>query len=96
MLKYINKSDVKDNIRVYNFNKLLEFEKEKTSKLITNDKEKDLFNRIINLDNITDSFDITLDVLALEDNKFKKSALLLIKCMVYDIEDKHYYHYLYF
>lgn len=89
-LKYVNTSDVKNSIRVYNFDKLLDFEKKKTSKLISNDIEMELFNRIINLDNISDSFNITIEVLALDDNKFKKAALLLIKCMVYDIEDKHY------
>lgn len=87
-LKYVGNSSLP--IGVYSFDKLFEFEKEKTKNAINNNEELELYNSIINLNTIAEGYPLLMRLLDFEDSNFKKYALLLLKCKVYDIEDKHY------
>ena len=89
-LKYVKTGDVKQRLRVYNFDKLLEFEQEKTKARIKTEEELAIFNEIINLNSVKKGFRIISKIVKLENEDFQNAALLLLKCKVYDIEDKHY------
>ena len=89
-LKYIKTSDVKYHLRVFNFDQVLDYEVEKAKKAISSSEEAEWFQQIMQLDSIKDSFSILSSILSFEDSEFKRAALLLLKCKVYDIEDQHY------
>lgn len=87
-LKYVKYSSIE--IGIYNFDKFLDFQKEKTLQSITSEEEKNIYIEIINLQEISESILLLNIIMMLDDSDFKKHALLLLKCVVYDIEDRHY------
>ena len=87
-LKYVKSSDI--GIGIYNFDKFLEFQKEKTINSIVCIEEEQIYNEIISLQEISESTVLLNKIMLLDNSNFKKYALLLLKCIVYDIEDKHY------
>ena len=89
-LKYTKRTGYKEIIKIVNFEKVLEFERQKTLSRITSDTELDIYNRIINLQEIKDGYPILMELNDYPNIEFKDAALLLLKCKVYDIEDKHY------
>lgn len=89
-LKYIRSAGLKDIIKVFNFDKVLEFESKKTLDRVSSEDELDIYNRIMNLESIEDGYPILIELNGVENQDFSSAALLLLKCKVYDIEDKHY------
>lgn len=87
-LRYVKTSSFP--ISVYSFDRLLEFEKDKTMGKIISDKELEIFNQIMSITEVSDGEPILSTLLEIDDSEFKKAALLLLKCKVYDIEDQHY------
>ena len=89
-LKYSKRSGYKEIIKIVNFDKVLEFEKIKVISKITSDYESNLYDKIVNLQEIVDGYPILNEINSISNEDFKTAALLLLKCKVYDIEDKHY------
>lgn len=89
-LKYTKRSGYKEIIKIVTFEKVLEFEKEKVLNRVTTESELNIYNRIINLQEIEDGYPIFIELNSFSNVEFRNAALLLLKCKVYDIEDKHY------
>lgn len=89
-LKYVKTGDIKGKLKIFNFDKVLEFERQKTESTITKNGELKLYREIVNLDEVEKGEELFRKIMALKYSNFKKTALLLLKCKVYDLEDKHY------
>ncbi len=78
------------SFKVYNFDEFISFEIESIRNLKKTDKEEQLLDDIIGLQDIKDSESLLNRILLLSDSPFQRKALLLLKIKAFDIEDQHF------